>query len=269
MKRLIPATIAVVLMLAVPALASAQSRAHPPQQGTSAGRATPPAGGQRATPPPPTSSGTQADRPSGGSSRPNGGNSGSSGAAAAPRPSGSGTSSSAVGRDGSGASAQPAATRRTPTDDSLRYGTAVPRTAGSAPGGTVIVPAWYYYSPYIYGYGAFGLGYWYAPYFWDGDPYGFGWDAPYDYARIDRDYGSIKLKVKPNDAEVYVDGYYVGQVDEFDGIFQHLDLEAGSHRIEVRAAGYQPETIDVLIYRGRSVTYKGKLQPAGEKSQRR
>ena len=32
------------------------------------------------------------------------------------------------------------------------------------------------------------------------------------------DEGTLKLKIKPNTAEVYVDGFYVGVVDDFDGM---------------------------------------------------
>ncbi len=34
---------------------------------------------------------------------------------------------------------------------------------------------------------------------------------------------------------MYVDGYYVGRVDDFDGLFQRLHLASGPHRLEIRA----------------------------------
>ena len=49
--------------------------------------------------------------------------------------------------------------------------------------------------------------------------------------------GALRLKVKPVEASVYVDGYYVGVVDDFDGVFQRLRLEPGPHHLEIRAAG--------------------------------
>ncbi len=90
----------------------------------------------------------------------------------------------------------------------------------------------YYYYPhhvYPYGYGAWGLGYfYYNPYAWapvahihyDGYSYGYG----YGYST-----GELRLQVRPSFAEVYVDGYYAGQVDEFDGSFQSLRLEEGEY----------------------------------------
>ena len=63
----------------------------------------------------------------------------------------------------------------------------------------------------------------------------------------------------PRDAEVYVDGYYAGRVDDFDGLFQSLTLEEGSYRIEIVAPGFAPLNVDVRIYPGRKVTYRGDL----------
>ena len=60
--------------------------------------------------------------------------------------------------------------------------------------------------------GYYGYGY--------GRGYGYGGmagpaTAPYGY-----DIGSVKLKVKPRDAEVFVDNYFAGYVDDFDGILR-------------------------------------------------
>jgi hypothetical protein len=59
---------------------------------------------------------------------------------------------------------------------------------------------------------------------------------------------------------VYVDGYFVGIVDQFDGTFQRLHIETGPHRIEVRAAGYEPLTFDVRITADHTTTYQGELK---------
>jgi len=59
---------------------------------------------------------------------------------------------------------------------------------------------------------------------------------------------------------VFVDGYFVGIVDEFDGIFQRLHLDTGTHRIEVRAPGYEPLAIDVRIAPEHTTTYEGSLK---------
>ena len=50
-------------------------------------------------------------------------------------------------------------------------------------------------------------------------------------------YGGVRIQGAPRNAEVYVDGSYVGIVDDFDGAFQRLELEPGAHSIEIRAPG--------------------------------
>jgi hypothetical protein len=118
---------------------------------------------------------------------------------------------------------------------------------------------WYPYYPY-YGLG-FGLGYYsfYDPYWWWGAPsfYDYGY---YGYYSEQAGRGGLKLKVEPTSAEVYVDGYYMGTVDDFDGTFQKLELETGPHHVEIRAPGYQTITFDVRIEFNETVTYRGQLQ---------
>lgn len=141
-----------------------------------------------------------------------------------------------------------------------------------------------YYSGYgLYGYGNYGHGRWFPAYgFGLGyfyDPFSYGYYSPYDsdygyggsggyggYGRAERygrtrSLGQLRLKVKPEFGQVYVDGYYVGEVDSFDGAFQRMPIEAGAHRIEIRAAGYQTVGFEVLVNPGETVTYKGELRP--------
>jgi hypothetical protein len=98
--------------------------------------------------------------------------------------------------------------------------------------------------------------YWGAPYVGDGYYY----DGNEPSGR-----GGLKLKVEPTFAEVYVDGYYMGVVGDFDGAFQKMDLEVGAHHIEIRAPGYQTIVFDVRIEFGDTVTYRGALQPLSRK----
>jgi len=147
----------------------------------------------------------------------------------------------------------------------------------------------FYYYPrrwYPYGYGAFGLGYfYYDPYTWYGyDPFwyggypyygypsygypsygypsSYGYGYPYGgYQTGYRHFGELRLQVHPRHAEVYVDGYFAGHVDDFDGIFQSLTLEDGAHKIEIVAPGFETLEVSVRILPGRKVTYKGALKP--------
>lgn len=162
-------------------------------------------------------------------------------------------------------------------------GVAVDRTTlPPGRGGTVVIGGRYYnpYYPYAFGYPGYGLGLgfgfydpWYDPSF---GGYGYGgyggyggyYGAPYVYSGGygygggygTDDEGSIRLKVKPRDAKVYVDGYFVGAVDSFDGVFQKLSLTGGGHHFEVKADGYQAAEFDALITPGQTVTYQGELK---------
>ena len=105
------------------------------------------------------------------------------------------------------------------------------------------------------GYGYPGLfsrygysGYAYFPYGYAS--YGYSSSAAYAYT------GSVRLKVKPRDAQVFVDGYYVGLVDHFDGFSQRLRLEEGTYRIQIEHPDYLPIELDVLIVAGETVTFE-------------
>ena len=70
----------------------------------------------------------------------------------------------------------------------------------------------------------------------------------------------MRITDAPPDAQVFVDGYYMGIVDDFDGLTQHLNLTAGPHQIEIRAAGYQPIAFNVNVQPGRTITYRAPIQ---------
>ena len=109
-----------------------------------------------------------------------------------------------------------------------------------------------YYGYYGYPYGAYGYSYggYYAP------GYGYGYGLPpagYVSAVPGAAYGGIRIQGAPRNAQVYVDGYYAGIVNDFDGTFQRLDLEAGSHEVEIRIAGAPPLTYDVNVTPGQTL----------------
>jgi PEGA domain-containing protein len=122
-----------------------------------------------------------------------------------------------------------------------------------------------YYSPFYAGwYGGwygFGLGWgwpgWY-PYGYYGPYY-----PPYGY---DDPTGSARLEIRPREAEVYVDGYLVGTVDDFDGWAQRLHLPYGEHEIQVYLKGYRTIREKVLFRPGATVKLGAAMEPlpAGE-----
>lgn len=102
-----------------------------------------------------------------------------------------------------------------------------------------------WYSPWYAGWGwNFGLGFgWGYPYSYAyaGYPYAYGYPygSPYSYSGYGFYSGSLKLEVTPKTAEVFVDGYRAGIVDDFDGTFQRLDLPPGEHELVLYAEGYR------------------------------
>lgn len=83
----------------------------------------------------------------------------------------------------------------------------------------------------------------------------YGWPYRYD------DSGSARIQVTPKQAEVYVDGYYVGTVDDFDGALQRLHVESGQHELLFYLEGYHPIREKVLFTRGGTIKVTYALQP--------
>ncbi len=123
-----------------------------------------------------------------------------------------------------------------------------------------------YYRPY-YPYWGFGLGLGYG--YGYGYPYGYYgyYGAPYYYSPYSYGsyygygYGEIRLEIKPKTAKVYVDGNYAGVVDDYDGWYQHLNVEPGKHRIVVRETGYVPYAETVGPLPGNNYHIKVQMQP--------
>jgi hypothetical protein len=108
-----------------------------------------------------------------------------------------------------------------------------PRGHFHAPHGHIIIgggfydPFWRPYYPYEYGY-RFGY------------PYG-----PYDDSLTLM--GKLKTEVTPKQTEVYVDGYYAGVADDFDGTFQRLYTSPGGHAVTLRLEGYRTVTRNLYV----------------------
>jgi hypothetical protein len=103
-----------------------------------------------------------------------------------------------------------------------------------------------------------GSGYRYgAPYY--GRVYGYV-PAPVYGAPIY--YGDVRLRVRPREAQVFVDGYYAGIVDDFDGVFQRLTLTVGPHDIEIEGPGLEPQVFHVMVDPARTIDVRADLYPA-------
>jgi hypothetical protein len=118
----------------------------------------------------------------------------------------------------------------------------------------------YYYSSFYYPryYWPYYYGGFYDPFFWGQYRY----PPPY-YGRYYDDTGSARLQVSPRNAQVYVDGYFVGVVDDFDGNFQRLNVDAGEHELQFHLEGYRSFSMKVLFVRGRTVKITHTMEPLG------
>lgn len=112
---------------------------------------------------------------------------------------------------------------------------------------------WYPYYSYPYRYGFYPPYPSYAPFapYYPAYGYGYGIDAMTAAVRID---------VKQRDAEVYVDGYLAGNVDQFDGTFQRLRLRPGEHDLVLYRDGMK--TLQQHLYVGPGSDQKLQLQMA-------
>jgi hypothetical protein len=99
----------------------------------------------------------------------------------------------------------------------------VPRTYYFPP---VSLQRGFYYHPYF--------GFYYGPYYGPFYPH----PGPF-FGHLPYSTGAIRIHVKPVAAQVYINGYYAGLVDDFDGVFQRLYVPPGQHEIELRLEGYR------------------------------
>ena len=78
---------------------------------------------------------------------------------------------------------------------------------------------------------------------------------PASYAEAD-----VRIVVKPREASVYVDGYYAGKVDDFDGTFQRLHVEPGQHEIAIYLKGYRTIHQQLYLHTGKTTKIEGSLE---------
>ena len=71
---------------------------------------------------------------------------------------------------------------------------------------------------------------------------------------------SLRIQVTPQDTAVYVDGYYAGVVDDFDGMWQRLRVEPGQHEIALYHEGYRTAREHVYLVRDKTFTIKRQLE---------
>lgn len=109
----------------------------------------------------------------------------------------------------------------------------------------------------------FAGGYFYDPFFGPYPflgPYAFYPQYPYPYPypygryRLAEPESDVRVLVTPKEAEVYVDGYYAGVVNDFDGFLQRLRVPPGEHEVVLHLDGYR--TVHQKLYLTLNSTYK-------------
>jgi hypothetical protein len=111
-------------------------------------------------------------------------------------------------------------------------------------------------------------GYFYDPFF---GPYPW-WPRPaypYAYWPVYDNRAVLRVLATPENAAVYVDGFYAGIVDDFNGYFEGLPMPPGGHEIVLYLEGYR--TVHRRMYLSPGSTFKlhetMERLPAGEVSQ--
>jgi PEGA domain len=120
-----------------------------------------------------------------------------------------------------------------------------------------------------HGGGRFYYPYWGA--YWGGWGW-YGWGGPWSYGpgqvvvvtgpggyRSGR-FAVVDTGVSPDEAEVYLDGKYIGTADDFDGFPDFLYLKPGKYHLEFRLPGYETLEKDVEVSGGQRIKVDKKLK---------
>jgi hypothetical protein len=152
--------------------------------------------------------------------------------------------------------AKPRSEAAPPRDDRQRRAAPPPRT----------VPPRYYGLPRVYHFPPISLqrGFYYHPYFgfYYGPYYGpfYPYPGPY-FGQLPYSTSAIRVRVKPVETQVYINGYYAGIVDDFDGVFQRLYLPAGQHAIELHLDGFRSYHQKLYAGPGDTLEITHQMQP--------
>lgn len=88
------------------------------------------------------------------------------------------------------------------------------------------------------------------------DPYVVGTPG---YARPTMAYGGVSFDVEPRDAELWVDGEYVGLASDYTSYDPPLTLIAGRHHVELTGRNYRAIEFDITVLSGQVIPYQGTL----------
>jgi hypothetical protein len=90
--------------------------------------------------------------------------------------------------------------------------------------------------------------------------YGYYPDGYYYPSVAVRYYGGVSFDIWPPDADLYVDGEYVGTVGTFTPYGEPLTLMPGLHEIAIVRDGFRTMEWEVRIEPGRVIPYRGVME---------
>lgn len=143
------------------------------------------------------------------------------------------------------------------------------RRFGGAVVGYPVYPYYpYLYSPYPYAYSP-EYGYQTSPNYYPPQTYGGDYGAGGVTAGLstyfmdlgNQNQSGLTFEVWPATAEIFVDGIYVGTVQDFSADREPLIVVSGTHRILLQAPGYRAAALAVTLAQGQVTPYYGELQP--------
>lgn len=175
--------------------------------------------------------------------------------------SGGSSSSSRSERSGNAASSSASADPTPAQSRHPRAGTGTGRFPGRGWYGSYYGSNYGYYPRFYFGYPAYYYSGWYPGYY--------GYAAYPHYPGYGyRDTGSLRVMVHPEKTRVYVDGYYAGIADDFDGIFQRLHVSSGRHDITLKLDGYRTHRFRIYAPVGHTVKLRHEMvRGTGEDSE--
>ena len=164
-----------------------------------------------------------------------------------------------------------------------RARTAVPRSGGASRGRTPHTPYYTHGGSYGHYNGHYDYrgGYYYPGYYPYGYPWGLGWGwwgwgwgwygsypwypwggGPYYYPEHERgDLGALDLDVRPEKAQVFLDGHLIGVADNFDGWPRYLWLQKGTYDLVFYHPGFKTIARQYTIYPGVVIDVEDALVP--------
>ncbi len=122
-------------------------------------------------------------------------------------------------------------------------------------GYTVPYPYTYFYAGYAPR--VYGTYYSTTNYYSGSDYYGI---EPYMAKPAVSVYGGVSFDIQPSDADLFIDGEFVGTVGTFSPTGEPLTLTPGEHRIAIQRNGYRPMEWDVTIEPGQVIPYRGVME---------